>query len=883
MSIIYLSVFNSRKFLMIICFDIETTGLDKYNDRIIEIALVKFDKKNFKVLDKYSCLINPEIDIPEVISNITGIFNDDVKEAPKIGEIKDEISNFIWDLPVLWHNVDFDIGFLQANGVDLSQNIKIDTFLLANILLIEQDSLNLEMLCINLWIDFEWAHRALNDALATVSLFQRQVELFNSLAENEKNIMHYIFSISNDRNIKYLEDLFFSFFTQTIGFQGFENTILKKVWKKPYSKQFFSDDSLECEDIVKMFDFWLEHRENQIKMAKTIEEAYQNKKKVLIEAPTWLWKSFAYLVPSIIHSVKNNEKIYISTKTKALQDQLFFKDLELLNKNLWIDFSYSKLKWKKNYISLKWFFDYILLWNLDYEEVFFLIKVSFWLLKTEYWELDELNFFPFEYTFLRSLNTIWFENIKEKNPYFAYEFLTKAREALVNSNITIINHSLLFASVESDIDLLPNLKNLVLDEAHNIEDSVTEALKKSYNFLVFKEYLEKCDRIIKAKNIKKIKFSVLKEEVISKLIILDDYSNSYLSEKLGNTAQYKTLLVKEDYFSEWNYMDLVKKISLDFIDIIDYLKTITEFDFSKEIDYFEDILYVLWEFLSEKNNNTLIKVISSTDKSWISYYLTYLNVWDFLENKIWSNLNTCVLTSATLSIWWKFDYFDKILNLKDFDFYLFDSDFDYKSQATLFIPTDIWNIKNNSHEIISFLKDFFLTVKWRTLTLFTNFAIIKQVYTDCMQVLKKQWINLYAQSIWWSKVKLFSLYKESPANSILLWTDSFWEWIDIPWEDLKYLIIHKFPFQVPTDPIFQARSAFFKDSFSEYSIPKAIIKLKQWFWRLIRTKEDKWLIILLDNRINTEWWLAFYDAFPKNINIKKWTKQQLLKILEEKT
>jgi Rad3-related DNA helicase len=200
----------------------------------------------------------------------------------------------------------------------------------------------------------------------------------------------------------------------------------------------------------------------------------------------------------------------------------------------------------------------------------------------------------------------------------------------------------------------------------------------------------------------------------------------------------------------------------------------------------------------------------------------------------------------------------------------------------LFIPTDIWNVKNNTDEIVEFLRDFFMIVKGNTLVLLTNFAIIKKIYTANNLYLKKNWINLYAQSIWWSKTKQISFYKKNPSNSILLWTDSFWEWIDIPWEDLKYLIIHKFPFQVPSDPIFQARSIFFKDSFKEYSVPKAIIKLKQWFWRLIRTKDDKWVVILLDDRINSDWWNKFYEAFPKEINIKKWTKKQFLEILEKK-
>ena len=259
-----------------------------------------------------------------------------------------------------------------------------------------------------------------------------------------------------------------------------------------------------------------------------------------------------------------------------------------------------------------------------------------------------------------------------------------------------------------------------------------------------------------------------------------------------------------------------------------------------------------------------------------------MSPWDYLKNNFWDKISTCVLTSATLSINNSFDYLKNILNLEWFDFLKFYSDFNYKSQSTLFIPTDLWNIKNSSQSISNFLKEFYEIVWWNTLTLFTSFASIKSIYVENSINLKKMWINLLAQSIWWSKTKILNQFLEKPNESIILWTDSFWEWVDITWWKLKYLIIYKLPFQVPTDPIFQARSKAFKDPFLEYSIPKAIIKLKQGFWRLIRSKNDKWIVILLDDRINTSWWNAFYNAFPEDINIKKWSSKQFLEIIERK-
>jgi Rad3-related DNA helicase len=194
----------------------------------------------------------------------------------------------------------------------------------------------------------------------------------------------------------------------------------------------------------------------------------------------------------------------------------------------------------------------------------------------------------------------------------------------------------------------------------------------------------------------------------------------------------------------------------------------------------------------------------------------------------------------------------------------------------------LWSIKNNSKIVVEFLKDFYEAVRWKTLTLFTSFYSIREVYTTLNFHLKKLWINLYPQWIWWWKSKLINFYLESPDNSILLWTDSFWEWIDIPWDNLKYLVIHKIPFMVPNDPIFLARSSLFKNPFTDYSIPKSIIKLKQWFWRLIRSKKDTGLVILLDDRIySTDWWSMFYDAFPREINIKKCSSKIFLDLLNK--
>ena len=871
---------------MIICFDLETTWTNPKTDKIIEIAMIKLREDNFEIIDSYNSFINPEIPIPTVISSITNIFDEDVSLAPKIQEIRQEILDFIWNNILLWHNVDFDINFLVENWINVEKNLKIDTFFIANFLNFRNESLNLEMLCKHYKIEISWFHRAINDTKATAELFAKMLNEFNWYSSEKISLIKYIFDLSSDLNVKIMWRFLGLDNLQNLSFWDFETIILKKVWvfKIPEILNEFKQTDLDKIDILDYFkDLWnLEKRDNQFKMAEKVFESLDKNKKIVIEAPTWLWKSFAYLIPSIIYAKNIWEKVYVSTNTKTLQDQLFEKDLKFLKAKLWQDFFYTKLKWKSNYLSLKWFFDYILLWDLEYKDVSFFSKISLWLLETDFWELDELSFFPQEYYLKNELTSDRFNFEKSKNIYLDYEFLEKARKSIDFSDLVIINHSLLFSDLENENSILWSLQNIIIDEAHNIEDNITEVLKRRYNFKNFVEVLAKIEKILTIKDVNKLEFLVKKDNIFSKLDLVEDFWNTYIARKTLADQAYKTVLIWKDFYEEFDFSDLLKKINLEIIWISDFLKTQENYDFSREILYFENVLDVLNVIFKSDNSDSKIKILNFSENYWLYFEYTVLSPWDYLKNNFWDKISTCVLTSATLSINNSFDYLKNILNLEWFDFLKFYSDFDYKSQSTLFIPTDLWNIKNSSQSISNFLKEFYEIVWWNTLTLFTSFASIKSIYVENSINLKKMWINLLAQSIWWSKTKILNQFLEKPNESIILWTDSFWEWVDITWWKLKYLIIYKLPFQVPTDPIFQARSKAFKDPFLEYSIPKAIIKLKQGFWRLIRSKNDKWIVILLDDRINTSWWNAFYNAFPEDINIKKWSSKQFLEIIERK-
>jgi Rad3-related DNA helicase len=160
---------------------------------------------------------------------------------------------------------------------------------------------------------------------------------------------------------------------------------------------------------------------------------------------------------------------------------------------------------------------------------------------------------------------------------------------------------------------LTNLKNLIIDEAHNIEDTVTESLKKTYSLKIFREYFEKFEKIFNLKNIKQIDFINKKNSLFSTLEVLDDYSISYLNNAVKEDNPYKTTLIKNNYFENLKCEDFVKKLNLDFLNIIDNLEVINEYDFSKEINFITEIAKFVNVFFDKNNLDKYIKIISFSE------------------------------------------------------------------------------------------------------------------------------------------------------------------------------------------------------------------------------------------------------------------------------
>ena len=868
----------------IIVLDLETTGLDVTKDTIIEVACIKFDAQTFEEKEVFHTFINPQREIPELISQITQITLQEVKDAPVFSQIREELQEFIGDFPILGHNTNFDKNFLISHGTSLENNLTLDTFYLANFLLWDIKSLNLEYICSHLGVELEWAHRAINDARATLQVYRILIEKLQHLSFLKKTIFSYVTGYSSSKVWNYFWEKYkiWEKVSEESFFQVFFSSLPKEQRDE---EETFYENKQSIEDIFTSFPHF-EIRPNQQEMSLAVQKNLREWGKVLIEAPTGVGKTFAYLIPAILHSKELKEQVFISTSTKALQDQICTNDLPFLKQQFPFSFRYSKLKGKRNYLWIFHFFEYFSSeQSHTIEKTSFFLKILFCLEKNPHGELDILDYYGEEYNFLNHIHASSAFSLSAENPYIEYEYIVKARRDAQESDIVIINNHILFQDILSEGRILWTVQNLVIDEAHNLEDVVTQALKKKLYIASLMEVFLTFERAFYKHKEFDISFFLLKkEEFMFEVHSLLDISSAYLFSQVGTQTQYKTALVREEFFWQFPHVfPLLEKIQVLWKEIMTSIWKApekTQQVLSWEISFFQDIWGLFEVLATEERRKKHIFIVQHSDLWGIQLEYTILSPASFLQENLWTKLDSVLLTSATLRIGESYDYVTNMYHLFDFEFLTLDTDFDYKKQALLVIPNDLWNIKNNFWHILSFLKTFFILVRGQTMVLFTSFQSIRDTYTGVSQILKQQWITLLAQWVSGSKQKQIDYFKKHSQSSILLWTDSFWEGIDIPGDDLKYLIIHKIPFMVPTDPIFQARSTLFKDSFQEYSIPKAILKLKQWFGRLIRSKTDSGIVIFLDSRISSsDWGKEFFKSFPEEIHIKHCSSDKLFEIL----
>ena len=903
----------------LVAFDLETTGLNTKRDAIIEIGAIRFSEK--RVEDEFSMLINPGRSIPPFITQLTGISNEMVRGGEDIHNALAEFEAFVGDVPVIGHNVRFDLGFVQRYNI-LNYNIAIDTYELAAVLLPSAGRYKLGALSSLLGIPLQNAHRALDDAKATQGIFARLYEKAETLPFD---LIDEITRLGEplDWDANWVFQQIFRARAQE-GIQPRRpRPLFASVKKEKYAPlQPVADpiklDPEETSSVLEhggAFSQYFEHyeyRPEQVEMLQVVADAFSNSRHFMIEAGTGVGKSFAYLVPAALWAVQNNTRVVISTNTINLQDQLIKKDIPDLANALGLDLRASVMKGRSNYLCPRLLGILRRRGPRNKEEIRVLAKILVWLLENKSGDRSEINLTgPEERAVWRRISAE--DDACTTDTCMKYSGgscpFNQAKQAAQSAHILIVNHALLLADIASGSRVLPEYDYLVIDEAHHLEDATTSALS-------FKITPKNMQRILReiggsksgalgallteaSQNLRPSDQALLTQKIkrATDLAFRVQEQAKVFFNTIGEFAEYqrggkgndnyawqervvpatRTLPVWEDVETTWEDTHETLKLLLKLLREI--YQAAAEL-YAEGAENLEDAMGSLSNAarrLAEAESNLDGMIMTPVQETvyWIEIHPKYnhrlvlqaapLHVGSLIEKHIWHKKESVILTSATLTTHGTFDYMRDALGAVDAETLALGSPFDYEGSTLLYIPNDIPepNQHGYAQAVERALIQLGLATGGRLLSLFTSYAQLKRTSKAISGPLAEQGIVVFEQGEGASPNALLESFKAA-EQAVLLGTRSFWEGVDIPGDDLSVVSIAKIPFGVPSDPLIAARSELYENAFHQYYLPEAILQFRQGFGRLIRSAQDRGVVVIFDRRVQTkQYGRLFIESLPQ--------------------
>ena len=619
-----------------------------------------------------------------------------------------------------------------------------------------------------------------------------------------------------------------------------------------------------------------EHRDGQIKMAEAVLRAFEQQKHLIVEAGTGTGKTLAYLVPAIAAALGKNKRVIISTGTKNLQEQLMEKDIPFLQKVLPKKFSAAYMKGRSNYGCLYRIHkaeSQPILEGLD--ELDHFDEVRHWARETETGDRAELVNLPENISFWSRINAKSETCLGQKCPDFEPCFITKMRERAEEADIVIVNHHLFFADLNVRGNqygkVLPDYGAVIFDEAHLIEDIAADYFGFQVSSFQIDELVRDADSLPITDAMVTRDITKLGAKIVG---LADQFWIRFTQVRGGQDGRFPLL---PNSFANKNRHGEIEATPLGE----------AYFALDSALERLETGVDVYAEKMTEAEN--LLKRIRQTrfdldfvckqsEKNYV-YWLekrgrgmflraSPIDVSSLLQDKLFDKTETVVLTSATLSSNGKFDFIKDRLGLDDpkkTATLLAPSAFNYEKQAIVYIPKAMpapsapeFN-QVAANEIVKLLN----ITKGHAFVLCTSNYSMNSLYE--LVSMRVNFPCLVQGSM--SKAGLLERFKKT-KNAVLFATSSFWQGVDVRGEQLSCVIIDKLPFAVPSDPIVAARTKFIDESggksFFDYSVPQAVITLKQGIGRLIRSKTDKGVIALLDTRLRTKsYGRDFLNSLPK--------------------
>lgn len=617
-----------------------------------------------------------------------------------------------------------------------------------------------------------------------------------------------------------------------------------------------------------------EYRAGQIKMAEAVLRAFEEKKHLIVEAGTGTGKTMAYLVPAIAAALATKKRVIISTGTKNLQEQLMEKDIPFLQKVMPKKFTAAYMKGRSNYACLykiKKAENQPILDGLD--EMDYFEEVRHWSRETETGDRAELVNLPENISFWTRINAKSETCLGQKCPDFEPCFITRMRQRADEADIVIVNHHLFFADLNVRGNqygkVLPDYGAVIFDEAHLIEDIAAD-------YFGFQVSSFQIDELVRDADSLPITDAMATRDLTklgAKIIGLADQFWIRFTQARQQDGRFP---LQKNAFADRNGKGDLEATPLGeaYVALEDALERL------------ETAVDVHAEKITEADN--LLKRIRQTrfdldfvcmqaEKNYV-YWLekrgrgmflraSPIDVSGLLQEKLFEKTETVVLTSATLSANGKFDFIKNRLGLEPEKTETLNapSAFNYEKQAVIYIPKampDPRAPEYNQMAAAEIVKILGITHGHAFVLCTSNFSMNTLYELVSMRV---NYPCLVQGSM--SKAGLLDRFRKT-SNAVLFATSSFWQGVDVRGDQLQCVIIDKLPFAVPSDPIVAARTRFIDESggksFFDYSVPQAVITLKQGIGRLIRSKSDRGVIALLDTRLRTKsYGRDFLNSLPR--------------------